>query len=95
MPILRLLQGSPYGPREIETMTTAYEAALRLCEVNDRTSPIAELLAKRVIGMFSSGEDDPQKIAATVAKEVKSLGVIGFQTRRSAPLTAASDGTVH
>ena len=54
VPILHLLQGSPYGPREIETMTKAYETALGLCEVNDRTSPTAELMARRVIGIEGS-----------------------------------------
>ena len=69
MPILRLLQGSPYGPHEIETLTTAYAEALRLLNVWDRTSPVAESIARRTIALLSSGEADPSVIARAVAKE--------------------------
>jgi hypothetical protein len=74
MPILRLLNGSPYGPREIDTMTAAYIEALRLSDVADRTSPVAELMARRVIGLFAGGESDAQRIAELVAKEFDQLG---------------------
>lgn len=95
MPILRLLKGSPYGPREIETMTQAYEAALCLCEINDRTSPTAELMARHVIGLFASGEDDPKKIAVEVSKEIKSLGITGPRAHPSGSPSAASEGSIH
>jgi len=74
MPILRLLKGSPYGPREIEVMTKAYEEALRLLNVTDRTSPIAESIAQRTIALFFwSGETDVLAIAQAVSEEFASI----------------------
>ena len=69
MPILRLLKGSPYGPRDIEIMTKAYVEALRLLNVWDRTTPLAESIAGRTVALFSSGETDALVIARAVAKE--------------------------
>jgi len=69
VPILRLLQGSPYGPREIEIMTKAYLEALRVLNVVDRTSPIAESIAQRTIAHFTSGETDASIIAQAVSDE--------------------------
>lgn len=63
MPILRLLPPSEYGPDEIEIMKRAYEEALKICGVADRTSAAAELLAFRVIALFKAGERDLQLIA--------------------------------
>lgn len=74
MPILRLLQGSPYGPRDIEVMTKAYQEALRLLNVWDRTTPIAESIAQRTIALFSSGETDALLIARSVAREFAPIG---------------------
>jgi hypothetical protein len=69
MPILRLLQASHYGPREIGIMTLAHREALHLCGVTDRTSPSAESLAKQVISKFANGERDSLVIARAVARE--------------------------
>lgn len=76
MPILRLLRGSPYGPQEIEIMVSAYKEALRLTGITDRTSAEAELMAMRVIDLFSFGEDNPQEIARYVAKESDKQNVV-------------------
>jgi hypothetical protein len=72
--ILRLLNGGLYGPEEIEIMVVAYQAALRLSGVTDRTSLTAELMARRLIGIFAAGETDPQKIAADVAANFSPFG---------------------
>jgi hypothetical protein len=75
VPILRLLRGSPYGPREIEIMTAAYQEALHLTGVTDRTSAVAELMAKSVIDRFSTGEDDPHELGRRVAKEFNPMNL--------------------
>ncbi len=67
MPILRLLQNSVYGPPEIEIMKNAYQEALQISDLADRTSVAAQLLAFRVIALFKSGETGPHLIAKTAA----------------------------
>ncbi len=67
MPILKLLQNSPFGPREIDIMERAYKEALRIAGITDRTSLPAENLAKAVIALFKDGEIDPHLIAEQAA----------------------------
>jgi hypothetical protein len=69
MPILRLLRENPYGPRDIEVMTKAYEEALRLLNIVDRAGPLAETIALRTIALFSGGETDVSIIARAATKE--------------------------
>jgi hypothetical protein len=64
MPILRLLQGSPYDALAIGIMTVAHLEALRICGLTDGASPEAESIAKRVISKFADGETDANEIAA-------------------------------
>jgi len=72
MPILRLIKRGTYEPRDIQIMTEAFDEALRLAGVADRTSAFAELLARHVIAEFEKGETDPKRIAQlTVATNVK------------------------
>ena len=64
MAIYRLLQKSAFGPEEIERMTTAYEDALRVLRLTDRTDPMTEILAKKIIEIAQTGERDPARIRA-------------------------------
>lgn len=63
MQIQKLVERGAFGPREIEIMTAAYEEALRLTGLTDRTSPRAASIAQRVIVLFEKGEDDATRIA--------------------------------
>jgi hypothetical protein len=47
--IYHLLQNSAFGPDEIGCMTTAYEDALRILGLANRTDPITEIVAKKII----------------------------------------------
>ena len=64
MAIYRLLQKSAFGPEEIERMTTAYEDALRVLRLTDRTDPMTEILAKKILEIAQTGERDPARIRA-------------------------------
>ena len=64
MAIYRLLQKSAFGPEEIERMTTAYEDALRVLGLTDRSDPMTEILAKKIIEIAQTGERDPARIRA-------------------------------
>lgn len=64
MAIYRLLQHAAFGPEEIERMTTAYEDALRELRLSDRTDPLTEIVAKKIIEIAQTGERDPARIRA-------------------------------
>ena len=72
MALARLLQNSAFGPDEIRRMTTAYEDALRVLGLVDRTDPVTEIVAKKVIEIAQTGERDPFRIRA---RAVADLGI--------------------
>lgn len=49
MPIVRLLEREAFSPEDVTTLTVAYEAALNMLELVDRTDPLTELVAKKII----------------------------------------------
>jgi len=52
MAIYRLLREASFDQADIERMTPAYEAALDLLRLNDRTDPATELVATKIIEVF-------------------------------------------
>ena len=65
-----MLQEAVFPPEDIARMTTAYDAALQLLRLTDRTDPVTEIVAKKIIEVARSGERDPPKICARAIKEL-------------------------
>ena len=72
MAIYRLLQEATWDQADIDRMTAAYEAALKVLRLADRTDPLTELIAKKIIEVTRNGEQDP---AGICARAIKELGV--------------------
>jgi hypothetical protein len=70
MAIYRLLAKSPLGPDEINILATAYETTLRELRLVDRSDPITQLVAKKIIEVGQTGLKDPAKISAQAIKEL-------------------------
>ena len=70
MAIYRLLREAAFSPDDISRMTAAYEAALRLLRLTDRTDPVTEIVAKKIIEVARNGERDPPRICARAIKEL-------------------------
>jgi len=70
MAIYRLLQQASWDQADIDRMTAAYEAALRVLRLSDRTDPLTEMIAKKIIEVTRSGEQDPANICARTLKEL-------------------------
>jgi hypothetical protein len=79
--IYRLLQNSGFGPEDIERMTTAYEKMLVLLGLKDRSDPMTEIVAKRVIEVAQTGEKDPDLICALI---LEGMGIPPPQTEQDA-----------
>ena len=62
----------PFGPDEIEVMTTAYEAALIEVAVADRNDPMTELVAKSIVNVAATGERDPRVV---MERALNALGI--------------------
>jgi hypothetical protein len=63
MAIYRMLQNSPMGPEEIAVLTDAYERTLRELRLVDRSDPITQLIAKKIIEVGQRGVRDPEQIS--------------------------------
>ena len=75
MALYRLLQDCAFGPDEIKQMTTAYEDTLRVLGFADRTDPITEIIAKKIVEVAQTGERDPLRIRA---RAIADLGIPPF-----------------
>jgi hypothetical protein len=65
-----MLEEAVFEPEEVAGLTTAYDAALQLLRLTDRTDPVTEIIAKKIIEIARSGERDPSKICARAIKEL-------------------------
>jgi len=59
--IYRLLQQSAFGPETIEIMVAAYEDCLRALKL-DRSDPLTEAVAKKIIEVAQTGVRDPAQM---------------------------------
>lgn len=70
MPIYRLLQNLPMGPEEVNRMTTAFDKALLTIGIKDRSDPMAEMIAKKIVEIAQTGVRDPVEISAQAIREL-------------------------
>jgi hypothetical protein len=72
MAIYKLLEKSAFGPDEIRRMTQAYEKALEVLKLKDRTDPVTETVARHIIEIAQTGEQDPDTICTRALRELAS-----------------------
>lgn len=63
MAIYRILQYAPLGPEEIARFVEAYEATLKRLGLTNRSDPITEVVAKKIVEFGQSGIRDPQQLS--------------------------------
>jgi integrase len=69
--IYRLLQNSAFGPEDIERLSAAYEEALRLLQLSDRTDAATQIIARRIIHAIQSGVREPSEICRLAIKDLR------------------------
>ncbi len=72
MTIHRLLRNTTFGPEEIVRLVTAYEGALKALRLRDRSDPITQLVAEKIIAIGRLGIEDPAEITRLAVKELGS-----------------------
>jgi hypothetical protein len=70
MAIYRILQNMPLAPEDIGRLVSAYEAALKALELADRTDPITEIVAKKIIEIGETGVRDPLQISKLALRDL-------------------------
>jgi hypothetical protein len=79
MAIYRILQNSPLSPEDISRLTAAYEATLKALGLTDRSDPLTELVARKIIEIGQTGVRDPLEIARRAVRD------LGPEPRLAAP----------
>lgn len=70
MAIYRLLQNSPLGPEEISRLVSAYEATLKALGLKDRSDPITQMVARKIIEIGQTGVRDPFQLSTLAVREL-------------------------
>jgi len=64
VPIRRYLEAdSSFGPEDLNRIGEAFSAALDKLGLNDRSDPMVEMVARRIIRAAMAGERDPGKLS--------------------------------
>jgi len=70
MPLDRLLERRGIGSEDSERLKQAFNLALNGLNLVDRSDPICEIVARKIIEIGLDGTRDPQKIAALTIKQL-------------------------
>jgi len=70
MAIYKLLQNAAFEPKDIERLATAYEQTLRALRLKDRSDPITQLVAEKILAIGRLGFEDPAEISQLAIKEL-------------------------
>lgn len=72
MEMYQLLRSATFEPEDVACMTAVYENVLALLELTDRSDPITEIIARKIIEIAKTGEIDPEKMMTRVLDEIRS-----------------------
>ena len=70
MPISRYLQTAAFDSDATKAMGEAFEIALKSAGLNDRSDPLVELLAHKIIQVYRLGEHEPANLADRALREL-------------------------
>jgi hypothetical protein len=69
MPIYGLIrQEAVFSPEEVSVITKAFDAALQSLGLVNRSDPVAETVARKIIDLARMGERDPDRLCDQVLK---------------------------
>ena len=71
IPINRMLDSAAFDPAAVTALTNAYEEACAALRLIDRTDPLAEVVAKKIIEHAQRGERDPNRLREAVLRDLQ------------------------
>ena len=71
MPITPFLNGQAFDPDTVEAMGKAFVSTCEALGLNDRTDPLAELIAKKIIELAERGLRDPTALSLAARQEFR------------------------
>jgi hypothetical protein len=73
MPITEFLDGYSFNPETRRVMGVAFEMARAALRLADRTDPITEILAKRIIALAKEGMVDPNLLCEWALDDLRTV----------------------
>jgi hypothetical protein len=74
MPLTPFLKEATFDPQAIEAMSAAFEAVCESLHLADRSDPMTEIVARKVIEIAGTGERDPVRIRDVVLLALNESG---------------------
>jgi hypothetical protein len=62
MAIYRLIEDGAFDPDTVALMSGAYEDTLRALNLSDRSDPITQIVAQKILELVREGERDPVRL---------------------------------
>jgi hypothetical protein len=72
MPITPFLNGQAFDPDTVEAMGKAFVSTCEALGLSDRTDPLAELIAKKIIELAQRGLRNPTALSLAARQEFRS-----------------------
>lgn len=73
MPLTPYLKEAAFEPKAIKAMDAAFGAVCKSLQLLNRSDPITEIVARKIIDIARTGELDPQRMHDLVLLELKEL----------------------
>ena len=67
-----MLSSGAFDPDAVKAMTAAYEGTCTALDLADRTDPLTEIIAKKIIERAKRGELDPVRLCEAVLDDLRS-----------------------
>jgi hypothetical protein len=74
MPLTPFLKEAAFDPEAIKAISAAFEAVCESLQLRNRSDPITEIVARKVIEVAGTGERDPERIRDLALLALKELG---------------------
>ena len=71
MPIYRLLQNTAFNPETVSVMAAAFDDVCHELGLAERTDPLRDTVARKVIEIAQRGEHDPIRLRASVLGAIR------------------------
>jgi hypothetical protein len=71
MSIYQMLDDGAFDPVAVQVLTSAFEEACAVLRLVDRTDPLTEIVAKKIIEHARRGERDPVRLRDIVLSELQ------------------------
>ena len=68
MPLYRLLQNDAFDPESVAAMPAAFEETCRALGLAERTDPLCNLVAQKILECARTGERDPARLRECALK---------------------------